>query len=326
MMSASGSSSFTNNTNNNDSPPRGSTRQLPTSSNTTISSKNNGGLKRPKRMCRFPGCPNVIKSQGHCQTHGAIVKRCKVENCMMQSQGGQFNGMCKRHYKESLKQESNAEETNAEEEVPVDVGPSVYDRIIPFSAAWQQGEMDTSKIIVPNISNVSKNNSSTKGATKIAAHGACSASNQLQDQVVPKSNHTNSTTTLPPSKAKVEMPLVAFLRSGRNLEPGWHRKNERLIQNPKNPLRTLGENFTPEEKQLILLETCLLSGIHNSYSDRNRTSRDFAHAWGKGRGFSNRLITQTCQRRGDISRRQRCDTGIKKVKSDTEAIQKEKQV
>lgn len=42
---------------------------------------------RKKRLCRFPGCNKVIKSQGHCQRHGAKAKRCKVEGCDKQAQG-----------------------------------------------------------------------------------------------------------------------------------------------------------------------------------------------------------------------------------------------
>ena len=54
-----------------------------------------------KRMCRFPGCKSVIKSHGHCQKHGAKSKKCKVVGCDKQSQGGQFEGMCKRHFKQN---------------------------------------------------------------------------------------------------------------------------------------------------------------------------------------------------------------------------------
>lgn len=53
-----------------------------------------------KRMCRFPGCTKVIKSQGHCQRHGARAKRCRVEGCEKQAQGT-HDGMCKRHWKVS---------------------------------------------------------------------------------------------------------------------------------------------------------------------------------------------------------------------------------
>jgi hypothetical protein len=34
---------------------------------------------KSKRLCRFPGCTRVIKSQGHCQRHGAKAKRCRIE-------------------------------------------------------------------------------------------------------------------------------------------------------------------------------------------------------------------------------------------------------
>lgn len=53
---------------------------------------------KKKRLCRYPGCTKVIKSQGHCQRHGAKAKRCKVEGCEKQAQGT-HEGMCKRHWK-----------------------------------------------------------------------------------------------------------------------------------------------------------------------------------------------------------------------------------
>jgi len=43
--------------------------------------------EKKKRLCRFPGCMKVIKSQGHCQRHGAQAKRCKVSGCDKQAQG-----------------------------------------------------------------------------------------------------------------------------------------------------------------------------------------------------------------------------------------------
>ena len=44
-------------------------------------------VAKKKRLCRYPGCVKVIKSQGHCQRHGAKAKRCKVEGCDKQAQG-----------------------------------------------------------------------------------------------------------------------------------------------------------------------------------------------------------------------------------------------
>jgi hypothetical protein len=43
-------------------------------------------LPKKRRLCRYPGCTKVIKSQGHCQRHGARAKRCKVEGCDKQAQ------------------------------------------------------------------------------------------------------------------------------------------------------------------------------------------------------------------------------------------------
>jgi hypothetical protein len=42
--------------------------------------RTNSDTNRKKRLCRFPGCTRVIKSQGHCQRHGAKAKRCKVRD------------------------------------------------------------------------------------------------------------------------------------------------------------------------------------------------------------------------------------------------------
>jgi len=44
-------------------------------------------MAKKKRLCRYPGCSKVIKSQGHCQRHGAKAKRCKIEGCDKQAQG-----------------------------------------------------------------------------------------------------------------------------------------------------------------------------------------------------------------------------------------------
>ena len=41
---------------------------------------------KKRRLCRYPGCTKVIKSQGHCQRHGARAKRCKVAGCDKQAQ------------------------------------------------------------------------------------------------------------------------------------------------------------------------------------------------------------------------------------------------
>lgn len=80
-------------------------------------------LAKKKRLCRYPGCVRVIKSQGHCQRHGARAKRCKVEGCEKQAQGT-HEGMCKRHWKlknfpeEATKKGSTPPEPEASRNLP----------------------------------------------------------------------------------------------------------------------------------------------------------------------------------------------------------------
>jgi hypothetical protein len=50
-------------------------------------------LKHKRRYCRMVGCKKIVKSQGLCQRHGAITKKCKIDTCHKQAQGN-FDGMC----------------------------------------------------------------------------------------------------------------------------------------------------------------------------------------------------------------------------------------
>eukprot|EP00978_Attheya_sp_CCMP212_P003842 scaffold8178_cov49-Attheya_sp.AAC.3 len=92
-----------------------------------------GAGEKRKRQCRFPGCTKTIKSQGHCQKHGARAKRCKVSGCEKQAQGT-HQGMCKRHWKEKHVPPA---EPKPEDVAPEPSGESVYDVIIPASVAWK---------------------------------------------------------------------------------------------------------------------------------------------------------------------------------------------
>jgi len=329
--------------------------------------------KSKRRKCHFPGCQRTIKSQRHCQKHGAVVKKCKVDDCPKQAQG-RHEGMCKRHWNEKYKppkvkasrrvvarngsdygndygngngngnSNTNANSSNTltnlqggnnsninngasgndknstttspmnkeyqdkmlsqstqqnvtqvtqegiqnqaqqenqlatsqqqggqeqpqqqqQQQQQQDLGPSVYDKIIPRSVAWKSGDSDKSK------------------AGKVTTDD-------------PSSSSSSSV-----------MPLVEYLRDGHNLEPGWHRKQERLIRNFR-PLSSVSEQLQPEEKQLILFETMLLSGT--VYTQQQGISKDLAHAWGRERGFHTQLVNQMCGRRGDLSRKRRSDIG-----------------
>jgi hypothetical protein len=102
-------------------------------------------LKHKRRYCRAADCTRIVKSQGLCQRHGAKPRQCRVECCGKQAQGN-FDGMCKSHFKAS----ANKQETTqtplppklhpihpiSPPEPPPAAGESVYDGILPASLAW----------------------------------------------------------------------------------------------------------------------------------------------------------------------------------------------
>lgn len=93
-------------------------------------------LKHKRRYCRTPGCSNIVKSQGLCQRHGAKPRMCKVPNCPKQAQGN-FDGMCKAHFKaHKLAQTPLPQPPAATAPPPPPAGETVYDRIIPSSIGW----------------------------------------------------------------------------------------------------------------------------------------------------------------------------------------------
>ena len=59
-------------------PPPPTTTNTTTTTTVVVTAVAVAVARKKKRVCRFPGCTSVIKSQGHCQRHGAIVKVCKV--------------------------------------------------------------------------------------------------------------------------------------------------------------------------------------------------------------------------------------------------------
>jgi hypothetical protein len=63
--------------------------------------KDHNNMNKRRRLCKFPNCARVVKSQGHCQRHGAQPKRCKVDGCEKQAQGT-HEGMCKRHWRRAV--------------------------------------------------------------------------------------------------------------------------------------------------------------------------------------------------------------------------------
>lgn len=201
-------------------------------------------MRNQKRQCRFPGCVRTIKSQGHCQSHGALVKRCKVKDCEKQAQGT-HEGMCKRHWKEAHNIPELKRAKAKKSLIPE--GDSIYDAIVPASLAW-------------------------KGTQKKV-------------------------------EGKEMMPLVSYLKSNAHLEVGWHRAKERKSRGLPETSTTSSQLDT-WERQLVLLEIALLAGTLG-----HRCYQDLAHAWGRETGFHNVLCHQVCERRGEIVRKKRSDTG-----------------
>eukprot|EP00980_Cylindrotheca_fusiformis_P001138 scaffold318_cov110-Cylindrotheca_fusiformis.AAC.10 len=189
--------------------------------NPSLNQLNNGNNKK-KRLCRTPGCNRVIKSQGHCQRHGAKAKRCKVAGCDKQAQGT-HDGMCKRHWKAVNFPETVAAQAPKEESVPPPPeGISVYDGVLPRSIAYRPTVFQKHQV------------------------GECSKVNGPENPP-------------PPQGEMYIMPLVTFLRQGSNKEPGWHRNAERRARG-MFPCTSLSSQLEPWERQLCLVEILLLSG------------------------------------------------------------------
>ena len=91
-------------------------------------------VKHKRRYCRISNCNKIVKSQGLCQRHGAKTRKCKLVGCEKQAQGN-FDGMCKVHFKQT-KKELIAKPITEEDLSPEPVGQSVYDYILPQSISW----------------------------------------------------------------------------------------------------------------------------------------------------------------------------------------------
>jgi hypothetical protein len=200
--------------------------------------------KKPKRLCRYPGCNRVIKSQGHCQRHGAKAKRCRIEGCDKQAQGT-HDGMCKRHWKAIHFPEV---QNNTENEPPQPKGESVYDSVLPQSIAYRpsaasgkykEGDEDSSGHGQESVAPVVP-------APRVAAAAAVEeAADEAKDD-----SKVDPWDCPPPPEGVSVMPLVGFLREGSEREAGWHRNNERLARG-MFPVASLSCQLEPWERQLV---------------------------------------------------------------------------
>ena len=251
---------------------------------------------RKKRICRFPGCTNSIKSHGHCQKHGAKPKRCKVPGCEAQRQSG-FDDMCKRHWRDiSAPPEMRREPTKtAEEKRSIEPqGKSVYDDILPASFKWK-GDYPGGKYI--KVKKVALRTQDDEGETNLP--------NDEGESRKQSKDYDYEFTEI--------MPLAKFLIDNAHREAGWHRKDECLARGLLPPL-SLKCKLEEWESQIAVIEMALLVGLEGNASHGSRDSDKYqnllSHAWGRDKtNFRKHLVNRLCSRRGELRRKRRSDAG-----------------
>ena len=233
--------------------------------------------RKKKRVCKFPGCSRIVKAQGHCQKHGAKIKRCKAPGCNSQAQGS-HEGYCKRHWQERLDPEDPRKKTKKKKEEEQTAcepfGSSVYDYIVPASFAWKT-EMS--------------------GGVK----------SPIKEHVLEGGGMADR------EDKHIELiPILKHLVENKSLDPGWHRINERLARGIRPP-KSLSTQLESWEKQLAVLEMALIAGTDTAKClTQHKTSKVLAHAWGREKGFHKIMIEKHCSRRGELDRKKRVDAGV----------------
>lgn len=207
--------------------------------------------------------------------------------CDKQAQGT-HSGMCKRHWKEINSPDSGRPKGNPP---PPPEGESVYESILPASISYRPTIINSSKLI--------------KGA---AAAGNDISTSVGDDNGGRTREITVRTDALGELSAPDEhminiMPLVLFLKEGRDKEFGWHRNKERRARG-MFPCASLTVQLEPWERQLALVEILLLSG-----GTPHANFKDLAHAWGREKGFHTIITNNVCQRKGEVERKRRSDVG-----------------
>lgn len=260
--------------------------------------------KTPRRECRFPGCTKTIKSQGHCQKHGARAKRCKVDNCLKQAQGN-YDGMCKSHWREANDPRSSGRHNT--KRLSIASADSILSGSLPTTPVCRtaDGSPSVAPFAVPASGDVmpmppAETESSHTTLLQDQQPSETTPSNyfherplgsSVYDKIIPSSVAWKSTKKRPAEA----MPLATLLRDGSNLQPGWHRLSERAARGVRNVANS--QELDPWEKQLVMIEITLLAGTNHF------CQKDLAHAWGRGKNFAATLVSQVCERRGELDRR-----------------------
>ena len=238
-----------------------------------------------KRLCRFPGCERVIKSQGHCQRHGARAKRCRYPGgCERQAQGT-HEGMCKRHWRivqnqnkspnEIIPPHSNTIRLSAP---PPPSGISVYEFILPNSIAYRPtpqqifsvlaapplraGKAVVEAIVPTTAHDVTAAALTTTETNDNDALPPTTTTTAMFEPIVPPQydphNHTATTTISGSSSSsnhnnkgqQLVMPLVHYFAANMHLPTGWHRIHERRTRGVY-PITSMTTQLEGWERQLV---------------------------------------------------------------------------
>ena len=280
-----------NNNNNNNDIPEDSTKK---SGNTivratTTSTSTSTNTTTRKRLCRFPGCERVIKSQGHCQRHGARAKRCRhPSGCDKQAQGT-HEGMCKRHWRMVQTQNQPVEDVIPPHSnkirlaaPPPPSGTSVYEFIIPNSMAYRPTPQQIysahhhhhhhhHQVIFDTTTGVGTNqkNNAATAADALLLPPPSSLTDAIFEPMVPPQydphhqNHNSTTAAAAISgmtsnnhnvkgqPQQLVMPLVHYLAMNMHLPNGWHRIHERRTRGVY-PITSITTQLEGWERQLVM--------------------------------------------------------------------------
>lgn len=236
----------------------------PENTNVTTTTSTTAAAASRKRLCRFPGCERVIKSQGHCQRHGARAKRCRYPGgCDKQAQGT-HEGMCKRHWRIVQNQNkptdllipSNSSKTRLAAPPPP-TGTSVYEFIIPDSMAFRPTPQQifsllttvnnhTAPVHTNTISNPDDDDTNTPTETEPSTMFEPTVPPQYDSRL----HHANGELPLPTPQQLLVMPLVHYLAANQHLPAGWHRIHERRTRGVY-PITSITTQLESWERQLV---------------------------------------------------------------------------
>jgi hypothetical protein len=258
-------------------------------------------VKHKRRYCGIPGCRSIVKSQGVCQRHGAKPRKCRVETCAKQAQGN-FGGMCKVHYKASVR--SGAAASAISEASASGQGPA------GSSSGEDQDFRDVHQpLLVHNFSNGALHGEASTGLGECISDDARPSSSSASGRSSPPPIPSVYDSVLPASLAwrmngpkrrgasedgnHSDMPFVEFLKTnGSHLPGGWHRRQERHARGYPLTSASIPE-WDDWERELIWTELLLVTGAAASSDDRPDATTDLlAHAWGCRPGFHAEFIAQ----------------------------------